>query len=66
MKLPYTEVNFHPEVKSQTSLSWLWVPCKRALRLVIFGRFRRFDDDDDDDDDDDELFLSYSWPMKGV
>ena len=31
MKLPYTEVKFHPEVKSQTDLSSLRVSCKRAL-----------------------------------
>ena len=34
MKLPYTEVKFHPEVKSQTGLSSLWVSCKRALSLT--------------------------------
>ena len=31
MKLPYTEVKFYPEVKSQTGLSSLRVSCKRAL-----------------------------------
>ena len=31
LKLPYTEVKFHPEVKSQTGLSSLQVSCKRAL-----------------------------------
>ena len=34
MELPYTEVKFHPEVKSQTGLSSLWVSCKRALSLT--------------------------------
>ena len=32
MKLPYTEVKFYPEVKSQTGLSSLRVSCKRAQR----------------------------------
>ena len=32
MKLPYTEVKFYPKVKFQTSLSSLWVSCKRAHR----------------------------------
>ena len=32
MKLPHTEVKFHPEVKFQTGLSSLRVSCKRALR----------------------------------
>ena len=31
MKLPYTKMKFHPEVKSQTRLSSLRVSCKRAL-----------------------------------
>ena len=31
MKLPHTEVKFYPEVKSQTGLSILRVPRKRAL-----------------------------------
>ena len=31
MKLPYTEVKFYPEVKSQTGLSSLRVSRKRAL-----------------------------------
>ena len=35
MKLPYTEVKFHPKVKSQTILSSLWVSCKRALRKIM-------------------------------
>ena len=30
IKLPYTEVKFYPEVKSQASLSSLRVSCKRA------------------------------------
>ena len=30
MKLPYIEVKFYPEVKSQTGLSSLRVSCKRA------------------------------------
>ena len=34
MKLPYTEVKFYPEVKSQTGLSSLRVSCKRALIFV--------------------------------
>ena len=34
MKLPYTEVKFYPEVKSQAGLSSLRVSLKRALRLV--------------------------------
>ena len=34
MKLPYTEVKFYPEVKSQTGLSSLRVSCKRALSRV--------------------------------
>ena len=33
-KLPYTEVKFHPEVKSQTCLSLHWVSCKRALKRL--------------------------------
>ena len=33
MKLPYTEVKFYPEVKSQTGLSSLRVSCKRALKV---------------------------------
>ena len=28
MKLPYTEVKFYPEVKSQPGLSSFWVSCK--------------------------------------
>ena len=32
-KLPYTEVKFYSEVKSQTGLSSLRVSCKRALNL---------------------------------
>ena len=35
MKLPYTEVKFYPEVKSQTGLSSLRVSCKRAHRKKI-------------------------------
>ena len=31
MKLSHTKVKFYPEVKSQTSLSSLWVSCKPAL-----------------------------------
>ena len=31
MKLPYTEVEFYPEVKSKTGLSSLRVSCKRPL-----------------------------------
>ena len=34
MKLPYPEVKFYPEVKSQTSLSSLWVSCNRARSLL--------------------------------
>ena len=33
MKLSYTEVNFYPEVKSQTGLSSLRVSCERALNV---------------------------------
>ena len=33
IKLPDTEVKFHPKVKSQTGLSSLRVLCKRALSL---------------------------------
>ena len=36
MKLPYTEVKFHPEVKSQTGLISLWVSCKRAPSLFFY------------------------------
>ena len=32
MKLPYMEVKFYPEVKSQTGLSSLWVSCKLTLK----------------------------------
>ena len=32
IKLPYSKVKFYTKVKSQTSLSSLWVSCKRALR----------------------------------
>ena len=32
MKLPYMEVKFYPEVKSQTGLSSLWVSCKFTLK----------------------------------
>ena len=44
MKLPHTEVKVYPKVKSQTSLSSLWVSCKRALNCFreegnIFDRF---------------------------
>ena len=35
MKLPNTEVKFYPEVKSQTGLSSLRVPCKRATTVSI-------------------------------
>ena len=35
MKLPYNEMKFFPEVKSQTSLSSLRVSSKRALRVSI-------------------------------
>ena len=45
MKLPYTEVKFYPEVKSQTGLSSLRVSCKRTLIFatlykvsIIFGK----------------------------
>ena len=31
MKLPHAEVKFYPDVKSQTGLSSLRVPCKLAL-----------------------------------
>ena len=34
MRLSDTEVKFYPEVRSQTSLSSLWVPCKRALSFI--------------------------------
>ena len=34
MKLPYTEVKFYHEVKSQTGLSSLRVSCKCALRKI--------------------------------
>ena len=34
MKLPYTEVKFYREVKSQTGLSSLRVSCKRARSLL--------------------------------
>ena len=34
MKLPCTEMKYHPEVKSQTSLSSLRVSCKRALSSI--------------------------------
>ena len=34
MKLPYPEVKFYPEVKSQTSLSSLRVSCNRARSLL--------------------------------
>ena len=34
MKLPHTEVKFHPKVKSQTGLSSLRVSCKHALSLL--------------------------------
>ena len=34
MKLPYTEVTFQTEVKSQTGLSSFQVSCKRALSLL--------------------------------
>ena len=34
MKLPYTEVKFYLEVKSQAGLSSLQVSCKRVLRFV--------------------------------
>ena len=34
MKLPYTEVKFYREVKSQTGLSSLLVSCKRARSLL--------------------------------
>ena len=37
MKLPYIEVKFYPEVKSQTGLSSLRVSCKRALRKMDFS-----------------------------
>ena len=37
MKLPYTEVKFYPEVKSQTGLSSLRVSCKRALNEKIYS-----------------------------
>ena len=33
MKLPYTKVKFHPEVKSQTGLGSLRVSCKHALTI---------------------------------
>ena len=33
MKLPYIEVKFYPEVKSQSGLSSLRVSCNRALTL---------------------------------
>ena len=32
VKLPYMEVKFYPEVKSQTGLSSLWVSCKLTLK----------------------------------
>ena len=35
MKLPYIEVKFYPEVKSQTGLTSLQILCKRALSLLI-------------------------------
>ena len=34
MKLPDTEVKFYPEVRSQTSLTSLRVPCKCALSFI--------------------------------
>ena len=34
MKLPDTEVKFYPEVRSQTSLISLRVPCKHALSFI--------------------------------
>ena len=34
MKLPHTEVKFHPKVKSQTGLSSLRVSCKHPLSLL--------------------------------
>ena len=37
MKLPYIEVNFYPEVKSQTGLSSLRVSSKRALSKMDFS-----------------------------
>ena len=37
MKLLYIEVNFYPEVKSQTHLSSLRVSCKRALSKMDFS-----------------------------
>ena len=47
MKLPYTEVKFYPEVKSQTGLSSLRVSCKRALsrkKIHISGEIMEFID----------------------
>ena len=43
MKLPYTEVKFYPEVKSQTGLSLFLVSCKRALKKSILIRQQFFD-----------------------
>ena len=37
MKLPYTELKFYNEAKSQTSLSSLWVSCKRALSRIVIS-----------------------------
>ena len=34
MKLPYNEVKFYPEVKSQKGLSSLWVLCKRPEQIL--------------------------------
>ena len=39
MKLPYTEVKFYPEVKSQTSLSSLRVSCKHAFLISANNLF---------------------------
>ena len=41
MKLPHTKVKFYPEVKSQTGLSSLRVPCKRALRPAVQKQYAR-------------------------
>ena len=38
MKLPYAEVKFYPEVKSQTGLSSLQLSWKRA-HIIIFPKF---------------------------
>ena len=42
MKLPYIEVKFYPDVKSQTDLNSLRVSCKRALRCFTQVQFKSF------------------------